>query len=89
MADTTSASITERKRHARLVDFWIRLVREKPLGAIGGIITLLLLLIGIFAGSLAPYGYNETEAGPFLAAPSADFWMGTDNLGRDVLSRVI
>jgi peptide/nickel transport system permease protein len=67
----------------------IRLVKEKPLGAIGGIITLLLLFIGIFADFLAPYGMNETWVGKFLEPPSSEFWLGVDNVGRDILSRVI
>jgi len=67
----------------------IRLVKEKPLGTVGGIITLLLLLTGIFADLVAPYGMNETWVGGFLTPPSAKFWLGTDNLGRDILSRII
>ncbi len=80
--------VTRRKRHSRSVGFVIRLVKEKPLGAVGGIITLLLLFTGIFADFLAPYGMNEIT-GEFLAPPSTRFWLGTDNLGRDMLSRVI
>ena len=82
----SSRGVAERKRHW-LVEFFIRLVKEKPLGTVGGVITLLLLFTGIFAGFLAPYGYNETF--PALVAPSASFWLGTDNIGRDMLSRVI
>lgn len=70
-------------------NFLKRLVKEKPLGTVGAIITLLLLLTGIFADFLAPYGFNETEVGDFLESPSKNFWLGTDNLGRDILSRVI
>ena len=69
--------------------FLIRLVREKPLGAVGLAITVLLLLTGIFADLLAPYGMNEMHTDERLAPPSARFWLGTDNLGRDLLSRVI
>jgi len=89
MADSSSGRVAETKKHSRLVDFWIRLVKEKPLGVVGGIITLLLLFTGIFADFLAPYGMNETWVGDFLAPPSAKFWLGIDNVGRDVLSRVI
>ena len=89
MADSSSMRVAERKKHSWLVNFLIRLVKEKPLGTIGAVITLLLLLTGIFADLLAPYGYNETQVGDFLAAPSASFWLGTDNLGRDLFSRVI
>jgi len=81
--------IAEGERHSFLVDFLIRLVKEKPLGMVGGIITLLLLLTGIFADFLAPYGMNEGHTADFLAPPSARFWLGTDNIGRDILTRVI
>ena len=89
MADTSSGMIEERKRHSWLVGFWIRLVKEKPLGMVGGVITLLLLLTGIFADFLAPYGVNEIHMDSLLAPPSARFWLGTDSVGRDILSRVI
>ena len=66
-----------------------RLVREKPLGAACGSVVLLFLLVALFADVLAPYGMNETWVGERLVRPSAQFWFGTDNLGRDVFSRVI
>ena len=72
-----------------MVGLLIRLVKEKPLGLAGGIIALLLLFIAIFADLLAPYGINEVSGADMLLAPSARFWLGTDHLGRDMLSRVI
>ena len=89
MADSSSGKVAERKSHSWLVGFLIRLVKEKPLGTVGGIITLLLLLTGIFADFIAPYGMNELFTADMLVPPSARFWFGTDNLGRDLLSRVI
>jgi len=89
VADSSSGRVAERKRHSRLAGFFIRLVKEKPLGTVGGVITLLMLFTGIFANFLAPYGMNETWAGDFLTPPSAKYWMGTDELGRDILSRII
>jgi len=89
VADSSSERVTETKRHSWLVDFFIRLVREKPLGTVGAVITLLLLLTGIFADVLAPYGMNEIHRGAFLTPPSARFWLGTDEIGRDLLSRII
>ena len=89
MADSSSGKVAERKRHSRLVGFLIRLVKEKPLGTVGLAITLILLLAGIFAEFLAPYGMNESHMADALMAPSARYWLGTDNVGRDILSRVI
>ena len=89
VADTSSGAVVEPKRHSLLVDLVTRLVREKPLGTVGGIIVLILLLTGIFADFLAPYGMNETHAADTLQPPSAEYILGTDNLGRDLLSRVI
>jgi peptide/nickel transport system permease protein len=89
MSDSPSARETEKKKHTGPITFLIRLVKEKPLGAIGAVITLVLLVTGLFAGSLAPYGMNETRVGPPLIGPSVEHPFGTDNLGRDVFSRVI
>ncbi len=89
MADSSSERVAERKRHSFLVEAGIRLVKEKPLGMVGGIITLLLFFTAIFADFMAPYGMNEIHTADMLAAPSATFWLGTDNMGRDILSRVI
>ena len=71
------------------VAFAIRLIREKPLGAVGGAVFLVFLLCGIFADFLAPYGVNETNMQHRLESPSWDFLLGTDHLGRDVLSRIL
>ena len=72
-----------------MVDFLSRLVKEKPLGLIGGIIVLLFLLTGIFADWLAPYGMNEIHPVDRLRPPSTEYFLGTDHLGRDMLSRII
>jgi peptide/nickel transport system permease protein len=63
--------------------------RYKPLGAFGGFIVVGLLIMAVFAPWIAPYQYDETIPGARMKAPGAQFWMGTDNLGRDVYSRVV
>ena len=73
---------------AVLTALW-QFTRRKPLGAIGGLIVLGLLIMAIFAPWIAPYQYDETIPGARMKAPGAQFWMGTDNLGRDVYSRVV
>ena len=75
--------------NSKLSKFILILIKNKPLGALGFIITILLLFAGLFADYLAPYGINEIHLSDRLLAPSARFWLGTDNLGRDILSRVI
>ena len=81
--------VSELKRRAGLADFFIRLLKEKPLGAACGIILLILILVAIFADVLAPYSYDEVHLADILKAPSARYLLGTDQLGRDLLSRLI
>ena len=65
------------------------LIRRKPLGAVGGAIALGMVLVAIFADVLAPYDVNDTALLRALQRPGATHWFGTDELGRDVYSRVI
>ncbi len=65
-----------------------RFAARQPLGAIGGFIVLLLTITAVFAPQLAPYGAKDAVFAPYLR-PSAAFPMGTDHLGRDILSRII
>ena len=67
----------------------LRFARRKPLGAIGGVIVLALLVMAVFANQIAPYSYEQSIRGARMKPPSAQFWMGTDNISRDVWSRVV
>ncbi|WP_419906987.1 ABC transporter permease [Hoeflea sp.] len=69
-----------------------RLARDlarNPLAMVGLMIILALLLVAAFAPWLAPYSPVEGTLADRLQPPSAAHWMGTDELGRDILSRVI
>ena len=77
------------KTRSRLADFGIRLVKEKPLGTLSGIIIVILLLVAVFADVLAPYPYKEMHLVDRLAGPSSQYLLGTDQVGRDLLSRLI
>jgi len=85
---TTNKSGSPNRTAAVLIALW-QFCRRKPLGALGGLIVLVLLFLALFAPWIAPYSYDETIPGARMKAPGAQFWMGTDNLGRDVFSRVV
>ena len=72
-----------------MADLLVRIVKEQPLGALGGIVILLLVLVSIFANVLAPYPYSEVHLADRLSGPSGRYLLGTDQLGRDFLSRLI
>jgi peptide/nickel transport system permease protein len=64
-------------------------VRREPLGVIGAIILAVMVVLAVGAEWIAPYGYDEVDMFARLRPASATHWLGTDNLGRDLLSRVI
>ena len=67
----------------------LRFTRNKPLGAVMGIIIVLVVLMSVFADVISPYDPLDTN--PIMARepPDREHWMGYDEVGRDVLSRVI
>ena len=69
--------------------FFARLWREKSLGAGSAIIILIVIFVALFADLLAPYEYLEIHLADRLTGSSAAYPLGTDHLGRDVLSRII
>jgi len=77
------------KRRSPLVNFMIRLFREGPLGTTGLVIVLVLIFTAIFADFIAPYDYKAVRIMDRLKPPSAEHWLGADQIGRDVLSRDI
>jgi peptide/nickel transport system permease protein len=73
-------------RWARAV---VRFARQKPLGAIGGVIVVAMLVMTLFAEVIAPYSYDESVRGARMKPPGAAHWLGTDNLSRDLWSRIV
>jgi peptide/nickel transport system permease protein len=76
------ASRPARQRLAR------KLLRQ-PLVVFSLVVLVLLIVTAVFADALAPYGETQSDFSARLTGPSADHWLGTDNLGRDTLSRLI
>jgi len=89
VADGTAPTTIVSRRQLHLVDFFRRLITQKPLGAFGLFITALLLFAALFAELIAPYPMNEVHLGENLLPSSGKYWLGTDNLGRDLLSQII
>ena len=81
--------MNEPKRRGRLAAFLIRLLKEQPLGTACGMIVLLLILVAIFADALAPYPYKEMHLRDRMTGSSLQYLLGTDQMGRDLLSRLI
>jgi peptide/nickel transport system permease protein len=65
------------------------LLGQKPLGAIGGLVLAVMVLLAVGANVIAPFDYDAADVFARLKPSSATHWLGTDNLGRDLLSRVI
>src|ERR1700739_880048 len=66
-----------------------RVARHNPLAAVGVVLVIVFILCPIFAPCVAPYGPAHINLLTRLEAPSAAHWCGTDELGRDILSRLI
>lgn len=69
-------------------DAWIRLLRNK-LAVFGLIVICFFLFLAIFADMIAPYAYDKQQLAKANQFPNGEFWLGTDPLGRDLMSRLI
>ncbi len=67
----------------------IKRFRRNPLAMIGLTFILLLVLVAIFAPLITSYSFRENTGSGFRTPPSRDHWFGTDDLGRDVFTRVV
>jgi peptide/nickel transport system permease protein len=71
------------------LDVWVQMVHRKPLGTIGGVIVLAMLAAAVLADVITPYGFAQTSLRERFIAMSASHWLGTDQLGRDLLTRIV
>jgi peptide/nickel transport system permease protein len=67
----------------------VKFVRTKPVGAVGGGIILAMLAVAAAAGTLAPYDPYTADYSLQFAPPSVEHWFGTDEFGRDILTRIM
>jgi peptide/nickel transport system permease protein len=91
MADTDigRSVATESSTQQKVGSFFKTLFRHHPLGAFGLVIMAAFFVMAIFAEQIAPYEINDTDINRRLQAPSAEHLLGTDLIGRDMLSRII
>ena len=87
--ETTLEVVAQRKRRNRWLDFVVRLFREKPLAATGLVIVVVMLVTALLADFIAPYDYREQNLQESLLGHSFTHLMGTDQLGRDIFSRIV
>lgn len=91
MPDTTTADTARtgatRTAAARPTTVWTLLRRNRL--AMAGMAVIVLWTAGALLSALSPYGANQTGAGPLLSAPNLSHPFGTDNFGRDILTRVL
>jgi peptide/nickel transport system permease protein len=81
--------IAEKRRPKHGVRGFIHRLRQTRLATSALVVIALLIVAAIFAPLLAPYNPERTDFTAALASPSWSHWLGTDNLGRDILSRII
>jgi peptide/nickel transport system permease protein len=83
--DETEALLRSHTPLARALNF----ARRKPLGTIGLVIVLLFAIAGGFADWIAPFDPEENDFASMMFAPSLTHWLGTDQFGRDIFSRLV
>lgn len=86
--DETRTKVTGRKQRSPFADVLFRL-RKSPLAMFGLVVILILIVLALFADQLAPYSYSKQNLAHMFETPSRQFLLGTDEFGRDILSRLI
>ena len=76
------------KKHTMISEIWRRFKKNRQ-ALVGLIVLILFVLVAVFADQIAPFGYDDQDATRAMIAPCKEYLFGTDNLGRDVLSRLI
>lgn len=86
---TVDVAAPERAKWRDWAEAVLRFTRQKPLGAAGAAIVILMALAAIFAGVISPFHPLDTNYNAQFAPPSAAYWLGSDYFGRDVFTRLI
>jgi peptide/nickel transport system permease protein len=76
------------RRPSKLAVLWQFCV-QNPLGAAGGFVVILMILMAAFADVVTVYDPTRNNFGAMLEAPSGEYWLGTDQFGRDLYTRIV
>src|SRR5262245_47015287 len=76
-------------RLRRWLEASVRFARQRPLGGVGAVIIVIMILAAVLADVISPFDPLTTNYAAMLQAPSSLHWFGTDSFGRDVFTRII
>ncbi|HEX5958552.1 MAG TPA: ABC transporter permease, partial [Hyphomicrobiaceae bacterium] len=90
MATMTQSAAADRlvSKGSRIGALW-QFCRQNPLGAAGGVVVVVMILMAALADLVTFYDPTANNFGAMLQAPSADYWLGTDQFGRDLYARIV
>lgn len=75
---------------SRQIFFYVTYLRKAPISALVGLMVIsIYVVVALFAPMIAPYGEAQIVSNTPYLPPSAEFWLGTDQLGRDLLTRLL
>ena len=86
LADTQIEGLAERKPWYEVST---TLLRKYPLGAAGALVVVVMIFLAVFADFLSPYDPESNDFEHMLTPPGWQYWLGTDQFGRDILTRII
>ena len=86
LADTQIEGLAERKPWYEVSK---TLLRKYPLGAAGALVVVVMIFLAVFANFLSPYDPESNDFEHMLTPPGLQYWLGTDQFGRDILTRII
>jgi peptide/nickel transport system permease protein len=88
MQPAASAAEALPPKRSRLSGLW-QFCRQNPLGAAGGLVVLVMLAMAALADVVTFYDPTRNNFGAMLEPPGADYWLGTDQFGRDLYARIV
>jgi len=83
------AGTAQKRKKNSMMRIMMRRLRKNRLAMLGLAILIVIVLLAVFAPYISPYDYSKTDFSSTFQGPSAAHWFGTDELGRDIFSRLL